>query len=499
MLGGLLILLGGEGGTVRRACVAGLLFGSAAALKYSNAIFALAALPLVLAMPAPSRGSRLFACVGYAAGGVVAVGALAGPWLVVMYHEFGNPVFPLMNAWFRSPYAPPVNEFSERFTPGGWLAVLSFPFRMALLDRALYSEMFAPDIRFAALAVAAPVLAVVAMAQRRTTPGTLQADDWRILVFFGAALTLWLATSANGRYGMVVLLLAGVCLVRMVARLLPPRSARIVLAVFLVVQIGASVLASPSRWFIAAPWSLRWLPYDAPEQARREPALFLTLETLPMAVLAPFVHPGSSFVNFRGQNNIAPDSPRLAALLERYRGRVRVLGRDLELVGGKPREGEVRVYDSALQRIGYRLDAGDCFTIEWRPDSDDSISRAANWLARTPPSNETLSTVTCGLVPAARDPARVERERTVSILFDRLEETCPKIFHGHTAITEPFGRGWLRHYVALDARLELIGERLILNRYRAGVLVDLGSLSEWERQGVLPAACDSRQASGGMQ
>jgi hypothetical protein len=41
-------------------------------------------------------------------------------------------------------------------------------------------------------------------------------------------------------------------------------------------------------------------------------------------------------------------------------------------------------------------------------------------------------------------------------------------------VTEPFGTsGWARHYVDLDARLEAFGGRVLLNRYRAGEIVDL--------------------------
>jgi hypothetical protein len=280
----------------------------------------------------------------------------------------------------------------------------------------------------------------------------------------------------------------------MVERLMPPGAARVALVVILAVQIGTSVLASPPRWFIAEPWSKRWLPYVVPERALREPALYLTLETLPMAVVAPFVHPASSFVNFRGQSSISPGSPRLAMLLERHRGHVRALGRALELVDGKPRENEVKAYDDTLLRIGYRLDTADCFTITWRPDSEDPISRAANRLARTPPTTEPLSAVSCALRPSVRDAAQAERERRFSALFDRVERSCPEVFHGHTAVTEPLGSGWSRHYVGLDARLEAIGDSLILNRYRAGVLLDLGRLSDWEGEGALPVACGGRSA-----
>ncbi|MGA8007495.1 MAG: hypothetical protein WCA17_15505, partial [Burkholderiales bacterium] len=338
MLAGLLLLLGDDRHALRRAAFAGVLFGLSAALKYSNAVFALAALPLATAMPGARGVARWRTGLGYAAGGALAVAVMAGPWLVMLAREFGNPVFPLFNAWFRSPYAPPVNLVSDRFTLDGVGAAIALPFRMIALDRSLYSENFAPDLRFAALLLLAAALAAAGAMRKLSPKGALRANDWRVLGFFAAALVLWLLTSANGRYGLIVLLLAGACLARIGERLLPPPTARIVLGVLLALQIGMTVFASPARWFIAEPWSKRWLAYDVPPRALHDPALYLTIKVLPMAVIAPFVNPGSSFVNFRGQHSIPLDSPRLAALLKRYRGRVRTLGRDLALVGGRPAE-----------------------------------------------------------------------------------------------------------------------------------------------------------------
>jgi len=490
MLAGLLLLVDESPRAARRALAAGALFGAAAALKYSNAIYVLAALPLALAMPGLSGVARLRACLAYLAGGAAALAAMAGPWLALLMREFGNPVFPLMNGWFQSPYAPAVNMVSERFTPAEFTAVLSFPFRMIGLDRGLYSENFAPDIRFAALLAAAVALPVVAARRNAPPQSALRGDDWRVLAFFAASLVLWLASSANARYGLIVLLIAGVALARIAERLLPAGIARTALAVLLVVQLGTSVMASPPRWFIAEPWSLHWLPYDVPERALREPALYVTVEVLPMAVIAPFVHPASSFVNFRGQHSIPSDSPKLAALLERHRGRVRTLGRGLELVDGKPREEQLRAYDATLLRIGYRVDADDCFTISWRRDDADPLSRAANWLAGSQLPHEPLSVVSCALRTAIREPADHEMERHVSVLFDRIEKTCPRLFRGQTAVTEPLGSGWSRNYPGLDARLEASAERVILHRYRAGIYFDLGRLGDWEREGAgAPAPC----------
>jgi hypothetical protein len=469
MLAGLLLLLGRSRSAVGRATLAGALFGMAAALKYSNGIYVLAAFPLALALPEGSYALRLRAGLGYVAGGALALAVFAGPWFALMMGEFGNPVFPLMNGWFQSPHAAAVNLVGERFTPRDVAATLTFPLRMVTLDRNLYSEIFAPDLRFAFL-----LLAVLALPVRGQN--SLREADWRVLGFLACGALLWIVTSANARYGLIVLLLAGLALARLVERLLPPRVARIALGLLLAVQVGVSVLASPSRWFLAEPWSARWLPYEVPERALREPALYLSAEVLPMAVVTPFLHRASSFVNVRGQHTLPTGSPRLAALLERHRDRVRALGRRLALVDGKPAPAEVQSYDAALRRFGYRLDVADCFTIAWRPDDDDFLSRAANALSAAAPAAEPLSVVSCALVPAPRDPRDVEAELKFSALFDRIEKACPQLFRGQTAVTEPFGTsGWSRTYNGLDARLEAFGGRVILHRHRSGELVDLAA------------------------
>lgn len=482
MLAGLLLLLRENRQAARHAGVAGLLFGVAAALKYSNAIYVLAALPLAIAM----RGG-----FAYLVGAAAAVGVLAGPWLLVLLREFGNPVFPLFNGWFRSPDYLEFNMVNDRFALRDPLALLALPFRMAALGPQIYAENFAPDLRFAALVLTLPGLAVLAARRSERVAAALRGPGWRVLAFFGCALALWLVTSANARYGMSVLLLAGVCLVWFVQLLLPARAARVVLALLLVVQVGISIVASPPRWFISAEWSGRWLPYEAPERAVREPALYLTVEILPMAVLAPFVHPASSFVNVRGQHSLPTESPRLKALLERHRGQVRTVGRFLELADGTPVEAQVRAYDSRLLRFGLRVDAQDCFAIPWRPDDGDALSRFANWLAGGRKSIEPLSVVSCGLRRTMRDPADIEREREISALFDRIENACPRLFRGQKAVTEPLGSsGWSRNYTGIDARLDAFAGRAVLHYYRVDRHVDLGPLSLWERaEEAVPDPC----------
>ena len=459
MLGGLLLLINPAARSMGRGAAAGALFGAAAALKYSNAVFGLAALVLFVRRPA-----RMALC--YAAGGLAAVVLLAGPWWLALAREFANPVFPLFNGWFRSPYAPPVNLVGERFTAGGWLDALTVPLRMAGTGPRIYIETAAPDIRMAALLAAA---LAVPLFGRRVMTAKLSGADWRLFSFFAVAAVLWIATSSNARYAVPVLLLAGVVLARLVERLLPAGAARVALALLLILQLAMCFTASPARWFAPDAWSRRWLAYQAPERARREPALYLSVEPLPMAVVAPFLAPASSFVNLRGHHSVPPDSPRLARLIAAHRGHLRTLGRELR----------IRQYDLTFERIGYRVNADDCFSIAWEPQRDDALSRWANVLARRSPTGEALSVTSCALVPAPRDPAREAAERRASALFDRVERACPELFRGQTAVTDETATGWARLYNGLDARLELHGEHLVFNRYYAGTSLELGSSARW--------------------
>lgn len=481
----------------RRALSAGLLFGAAAALKYYNAIFALAALPLVFALPAGSWRARLRSVATYGAGGTVALGVLAGPWMLLMWRKFGNPVFPLFNGWFRSPEAPPSNMFAGRFALHGLGDALAFPFRLVAPKHMLYAEIVAPDVRFAPLLLAFAVLPLAAALHLRPPKGSarLGGADWRLLGFFFGAYVLWLATSANGRYGVVVLLFAGLCLARLAERLLPIVATRSLLAVLVVVQVVACTMVSETRWFVGDRWSASWLPFVPAEQAVRQPALYLTVETLPMAAVAPFVNPHSSFVNLRGQYSIPPGTPQLEALFARYGGHVRALGRYLRLdEDGRPSRDVVDAYDSTLIRYGYRIDPERCFAIAWQPDDADALSRAANWLAQEPNPQTNLSLGSCALRPAQRNPHEIEAERRASKVFDRVERRCAGLLGGQKALTESLGKEWMRNYPALDARLETYREHVILERYFALAYVDLGPLSSWEGPARVPAACEAAAA-----
>jgi len=494
MLAAVLLMLGARvDNAVSRAGWAGILFGIAAALKYSNAFFALAGLLFAATAPAEGRRMRLRAVAAYVGGGLLSTAVLAGPWMAVMHREFGNPVFPHLNALFRSPAFPPFNLVAARYAPQSLLDALAFPFQLASHSSMTYVEISAPDIRFA-LIVACAVALPIAIWLRRARPApaaVLGAADARFLAFFALATSLWIWTSANGRYGILVLLLAGPCLARLLERLLPFRAASAAMLVLAAMQIFACANVSTLRWFISERWSPDWFRFVVPDRARGSPALYLTVEAQAMGAIVPFLHPASSFVNLRGQFTLASDGGRLDALLARHAGNVRVLGRALRPgPGGTPRPDVLELYDGTLQRFGLRIDPGDCFAVGWRADSEDRLSRLANLVSSETGTRErVLSMGSCALRAVARDPAEVAAERRMSVIFDRIERSCPQLFRGQTSVTERLGKEWSRDYVGLEARMETQSGYVVLVPYFRLRYVNLGIVADWERKAAVPAGC----------
>jgi len=297
-------------------------------------------------------------------------------------------------------------------------------------------------------------------------------------------MAAWIATSANARYGMLVLLLIGPCLARVLDRLLPLRYVHLALLLLLAGQIVVCAMASPARWSVVERWSQNWFPVVAPERARIEPALYLTIEPQAMTAVVPFLQRDSVFVSLRGRPSPSQGAGRLERLLGGGERPVRTLGRGLRLQeDGKPRPEVIAEYDSKLMRFGFRLDASDCFSIPWRAADQHALSRWANMFAAQPEARDrTMSLASCALARAERDPLDLEEERRVSAAFDRIERECRGLFKGQTSVTERLGAEWSRSYTGLDARMETrAGRVVLLPWFKPLVYFDLGALESWQR------------------
>jgi hypothetical protein len=158
-----LALSGDEGGW-RRAARAALLVGMAGALKplnlgyglpialvYLHSLYAAGRLKLALrAMPA-ALAAFLFPVL---------------PYSLYMLRETGNPLFPLYNAIFKSPYWPASNLYDGRWGPKAAAEYLLWPLRVAF-DPSRTGEMNVYSGRVSLAVVAAVLCLLLARGERR--------------------------------------------------------------------------------------------------------------------------------------------------------------------------------------------------------------------------------------------------------------------------------------------------------------------------------------------
>jgi Dolichyl-phosphate-mannose-protein mannosyltransferase len=212
--------------------VSGLLAGGAIAIKL-NAVYAVIPLGIALLVIVGSRripaGRRFRTVASFA----IVVFLVAAPWYLVVYILTGNPVFPLMNGIFRSPFWPLNNtlmnaaEFGIGNSPA---ALLRLPFRVTF-DTIRFGEVLPRGSLGPLLLILIPLGLFKLRENREARIVTLV-----VIVY----LVLWGYTFQYGRYYTAII--PGLAIVALGGFLLSApgfyeRSRRVVLAALLVAQI----------------------------------------------------------------------------------------------------------------------------------------------------------------------------------------------------------------------------------------------------------------------
>lgn len=475
---------------------AGCLLGVAAALKLSNAIFAIASVPLVYMRPG-SKKSRWETIALFVTGGGVAFLAAAGPWAWKLWQAFGNPVFPLFNAAFSSPdfITEPLKH--DRFLPTSWQAALLRPFEMAVPDRMIHTEPRAADVRYAVLFLGLAASAIVASlagpprlrGPAPPSPNAAEVSARRCFVAmslaFVTAWILWLAVSANSRYFLPMGCVAAVLIASLLPRLLKsPRVLVYSALIILGLQTMQVALGSQLRWN-SQDWRGQWFRVAIPDRFKQEPNLYLSLNVQSSSFLAPFLSPGSGFVNVSGSYILAPGKPggeRAQRMIDANAGRVRML-MPIQKVDSdfQPIPPSFQTLDGRVRRFGLRTDPLDCEYFRLDGGLDLVVYSEAG---RGPSErSKVTSFLTCRLVRADVSPDGYrEEERRADRVFDNVEDACPNLFHPRRTASEHNG-SWYRHYVlGSDLQVWIFnGSVKYSNPVVGGEPILIGRASDWER------------------
>ncbi len=300
-LGGLLTLLPADAArwpTPRRIFIAGLLAGAACGLKLTFS-YASAALGLVvLLVPWPRDWRSLLARpILLGAGGFIGAALLTGYWWVLNWQHYGNPLFPMMNNIFRSPWTDPVSWVDTTYLPRSLGEALGAPWVWALQLWLRGGESRLRDPRFA-LAVLAAVLCLAQLVLPRRLglrpawPVTFAA------LWFLVAFGLWRYQFSIFRYLSLLELFTG----PLIALAIMPATRRLGAAkpalAGMALLMAAVSLITVYPTVIRAPIGAHPLQVTMQELAPGD--VVLLLDTTPMAYLALFQ---DARVRFVGTND----------------------------------------------------------------------------------------------------------------------------------------------------------------------------------------------------
>lgn len=463
MLAALWLLLRPDAG-LRRIVLAAFIAGAGAGLKLSNLPFALA----IGAVVVLTGSMRMQAIMIRACAGAVSMwsGLLLthGWWSWQLWQRFGNPVFPMFNALFESPWAPSDSVIWPRFVPHDALDALTLPFRMALPVPWVYTEAIAPDIFPAAAVILGLAAGAVALwrRHRNTSVASLPSDagraEMRFWLYLACAWTIWLLTSGNGRYALPLLLLAGVATALLALRALDERRALAICVILLALQLGNLSIASAVRWS-SGQWTRHWITMDVPEEMRLRPMLFVSADGVVKSALARQVHPDSVFVQLVGATYSVPSTGYPGTWLQEaiasHPGRIRAVFAAPPDVRDSPAAfaAYIDMLSRTLDRAGLSVDASACETIR----VNGQAAAGPNFNPRlAKPARESLWT--CAARPVEPDQGIAARREAADAVFATLEARCPRLYRPAGVQTEGDGRIWTRVYPMHDALIVTVNQ-----------------------------------------
>lgn len=293
VLGGFLVTVRLVTGDTRRplatAAMAGVLCGLAAGFKPTAIVYAPALACAVLVALRFSRQAWTIASI-FALTSAVAFAVSYGSWAWALWKLTGNPIFPMFNQVFHSPWMPAVSATDRQYMPHSVAQALFYPFWWIHKNRTQGDPAFA-DARYAIAMIALlGALAVRMLSRHRALPAPQPAVRL-LFTFVAVAYVLWLALYAILRYAVPIEALTGLvvlCAAHAAAGRVTTRKAwaarvpAIAMAIFAVV--AAATTRYPDWWH--APFGRQVFDVDA---GAVEPGSLVVVLSQPNAYLAPFI------------------------------------------------------------------------------------------------------------------------------------------------------------------------------------------------------------------
>jgi hypothetical protein len=283
-------------GSLVRIALAGVAIGIGVGVKYTLAIYPIG-FGVAILVASPSWRERWLRGSVWGAGAVVGLALGAGYWMLLMYEEFGSPLFPFYNAIFRSPYMEPVNFVETRFLPTTLTKTLLYPIFFTS-DKTTAMEHSFQDLRlavvYALIAATLPTALVDLLRRARAKAGApsrlsvfsdTHSAKW-LLTFFAVSYAVWQIQFSIYRYIAPLEQLAPLVIVILCGALYRDRIHALVMSL-LAFGFVAATLRAPDWGRVS--WGAKFVDVRLPA------GVDLSSSTIVMTSLEPFSYVIPSF------------------------------------------------------------------------------------------------------------------------------------------------------------------------------------------------------------
>ncbi len=280
----------------RCIAVAGVLVGATCGLKLTNVSMAVGMAGAIVLFVVRRRLSPVAIAV-LALGGIIGFALSGGWWAWRMWAMFGNPVFPMLNNLFRSPFAPAVSVIDATFLPRDWTGIVTYPWHWLVGDTTPGTELPMVDRRYPVALIAAGVVGIGAVVRSDRRGGR---HDAALLVASFALITyfVWLFAFAILRYLVTIELLSGVLLLAAL-RLLPMANVRHIPVVMIVTAFVLSVTTQHAAWG-RAPFTADWFGARGITAVHRPGTVYVLPGDTPLGFLIHSFPDDARFVRLGG-------------------------------------------------------------------------------------------------------------------------------------------------------------------------------------------------------
>jgi hypothetical protein len=353
-----------ESGAWRGFAWSGLLAGIGVGLKYTAAIF-IPGLGLIAFIVAVRRRT-VTGPIAFGVAAMLGFLAVAGHHLLTLWHVFGNPIFPLFNNIFQSPYYEPESIRDAQFLPRDLSQIIAYPFYWARTNSELVSELPFRDIRgaIAYIAVVAGLLALVSSRVRieRRRDGLFTETRGLGLVFIFVVMSyfIWALGLGNYRYAVTLEMLTGIVTMGALIWLFEDSRLRIVVAIVLLTIATTTTVypdwghgEHPSASTRPARYGDRYVDVRVPQLPANSIVLIATWS--PVAYFIPFAEPTAQYLGIENNYLELSQNNKLASEVKhimRAQGRTKFLLSIGEFDSNK--------MNSLLEQFGLRLSMLPC-------------------------------------------------------------------------------------------------------------------------------------------